>query len=189
MIWGSKLCSAIYPLSPHLWGKTYKSFEHPVFAGRFQRQECHASCVKTTDVRMGNGTSGAKNQRGGMTRILCFLPDHFLYRGVVRTVVHVLVRVGAEKQKTNHLTGSVNTLKQWLWTCVGDITDRETVDSWESAAVISMFFSLHVSFLHLRRCVPVDMTPSSYVCCGTPHAPTPCAVRSVHEIRCATDEG
>lgn len=45
---------------------------------------------------------------------------------------------------------------------------------------------LRVSFLHLRRCVPGDTTPSSYVCCGTPHAPNPCAVRSVHEIRCAT---
>lgn len=103
MIWGGKLCSAIYRLSPHLWGKTYKSFEHPVFVRRFQRQECHASCVKTTDVRMGNGTSGVKNQRGGMTRIMCFLPDHFLYRGVVRTVVHVLGRVGGRKTKDKSL--------------------------------------------------------------------------------------
>lgn len=52
--------------------------------------------------------------------------------------------------------------------------------------MISVFLPLRVSFLHLRRCGPADTTPSSYVCCGTPHAPTPSAARSVREKRCAT---
>lgn len=43
--------------------------------------------------------------------------------------------------------------------------------------------SLHVSSLHLHRCVPVDMTPSSCVCCGTPHAPAPCAAQSAGKTR------
>lgn len=42
---------------------------------------------------------------------------------------------------------------------------------------------LRVSFLHLHQCVLVDKTPSSYVCCGKPHGPTPCAVQSVHKTR------
>lgn len=54
--------------------------------------------MKTTDVRMGNGT------RGGM-RILVFLPDHFLYRGVVRTVVHVLGSAGGSRKQKRQITG------------------------------------------------------------------------------------
>lgn len=65
--------------------------------------------MKTTDVRKGNGTSGAKNQRGGMTRILCFLPDRFPYRGVGRTGVRVLGRAGGRKTKDKSLSVSVDT--------------------------------------------------------------------------------
>lgn len=38
---------------------------------------------------------------------LVFLPDHFLYRGVVRTVVHVLGSAGegAENKKDQSLAG------------------------------------------------------------------------------------
>lgn len=44
-----------------------------------------------------------------------FLPDHFLYRGVVRTVVHVLGSAGGRKQKgqmTDQSLIGVWTLKQ-----------------------------------------------------------------------------
>lgn len=102
-IWGSKLCSDIYRLSPHLWGKTYKSFEHPVFAGRIPK--ARVSCIVSEDNRCQNGKWNKRCQEPERwnDEDSVFLPDHFLYRGVVRTVVRVLGRVGGrKKKKKNH---------------------------------------------------------------------------------------
>lgn len=60
---------------------------------------------------MGNGASGAENQRGGVSN-QCFLPDRFLYRGAVRTVVHFWVVWGRKhKRQIMDCWPTVGTLK------------------------------------------------------------------------------
>lgn len=141
---------------------------------------------------MGNGASGAKNQRDWISNqcfyltISCIETWYGLLRifGQVwgrkhkRQIMDYKTSVDTFKTETKNLCGRCNqnyhTSKYswviWLVCC------------WESGAIIR-FHILHVSFQCLHQCVPVDMTPSSCVCCGTRRAPTPCAVQSVHKTQ------
>lgn len=51
-------------------------------------------CIMSEDRRCQNGKWNKE-----WNKDLASLPDHFLYRGVVRTVVHVLGSAGAENKK------------------------------------------------------------------------------------------
>lgn len=59
-IWGSKLRSDIYRHSPHLWGKTSKSFQHPVFARRIPKAS--VPCTVSEDNRCQNGKWNKRRQ-------------------------------------------------------------------------------------------------------------------------------
>lgn len=113
---------------------------------------------------MGNGKNGVENKSWNKSCV--FLPDRFLYRGVVQTVVHVLGGVGQKTQKNKSLSVCLVWRTCWL-------SDKHP--HWDEHDV------LHVSFLHLPQGVPADTTPSFCGCCGTPRAPAPRAFQSVHQ--------
>lgn len=95
-IWSGKLWWDIYGVSSHLSEKLIKVSNILFLDGESQRQE---SCMSENN-RCQNGKW---NKR--WNEDLVFLPDHFLYRGVVRTVVHVLgsAEEGAENKKDKSL--------------------------------------------------------------------------------------
>lgn len=65
--------------------------------GESQRQECHAQWrQQMSEWEMEEAVPGTTEVEWGFG---VFLPAHFLYRGVVRTVVHILGSGGGQKKK------------------------------------------------------------------------------------------
>lgn len=60
MIRGGELCSAVYRLSPHLWGKTYKKFWTSCFCKKIPK--ARVSCIVCEDNRCQNGKWNKRRQ-------------------------------------------------------------------------------------------------------------------------------
>lgn len=103
--------------------KTFMRVQHPVFHQRFPKGKSVMHCENDRCLNGKWSESGAENQRGGTSNHGFFLPDHFLYRGVVRTVLRFLGGVGGvenTKDKSWTVRPTVDTfnekhLKKIVW--------------------------------------------------------------------------